>query len=152
MVHGLGSKEAENLLGGADGQSGLVVLPTPGQVHRSSQLLGKGLSGIKWDLVPHHVIGRPGQLMRQSGMGRHEVGLGRFLIVVSPGRFIVAASQFSGFGEGPGQIFIAVLFIPFPFGFLVTGPLTRYLPAIGYKVADLGKSFYRPGFQHDGQR
>jgi len=96
MVHGLGSKEAENLLGGAGYQSGLVVTPTPSQVHRSSQLLGKDLGGIKRHLVPHHEIGRPGQLMSQSCVGHHEVGLGRFLVVVSPGRFIVAASQFSG--------------------------------------------------------
>ena len=31
LVHGLGSKEAENLLGGADGQSIFVVLPNPPQ-------------------------------------------------------------------------------------------------------------------------
>jgi len=96
MVHGLGSKEAENLLGGAGYQLNLVVLPTPCQVHRSSQLLGKDLCGIKGHLIPHHEIGRPGQLMSQGRVGHHKVGLGRFLVVVSPGRFIVAASQFSG--------------------------------------------------------
>ncbi len=93
MVHGLGSKEAENLLGEAGYQSGLVVRPTPCQAHRSSQLLGEDLTRIKGQLIPHHEIGRPGQLMRQGSMGRHEVGLGCFFIVVSPDLGIETASQ-----------------------------------------------------------
>jgi hypothetical protein len=76
MVHGQGSKEAENLLGGADDQSILVVLPTPCRAHRSSQLLAKDLGRIEGYLIPHHEIGRPGQLMGQGRMSRHEVGLG----------------------------------------------------------------------------
>lgn len=76
MVHGQGSKEAENLLGGADDQSSLVVIPTPYQVHRSSQLLSKDPLRIKGYLIPHDEIGCPGQLMGQGGMSGHEVGLG----------------------------------------------------------------------------
>jgi hypothetical protein len=38
VAHGTGSKDVDNsiVLGGADYQSGLVVLPHPMQVHRSS--------------------------------------------------------------------------------------------------------------------
>jgi hypothetical protein len=38
MARGMGSKDADNAIkGGTDYQSGLVVLPTPSQVHRPSQ-------------------------------------------------------------------------------------------------------------------
>ena len=44
MAHGTGSKDTGNVItGGTDYQSGLMVLPTPSQVHRPSQPSGKAL-------------------------------------------------------------------------------------------------------------
>ena len=47
MAHGTGSKDADNVIkDGTDYQSGLMVLPTPCQVHRPSQLQAKHFSGM----------------------------------------------------------------------------------------------------------
>jgi hypothetical protein len=72
MVRDLDSKEAENLLGGAVGQSKLVVVPTPLQDHRSNHLLSKDPGRIKRHLVPHYEIGCSGQ----RRMSNHGIGLG----------------------------------------------------------------------------
>ena len=84
-------------------------------------------------------------------MGHHEVALARLPIVVSPGSFIIAPGTLSGFREGPGQVSVPVLLVPFSFSLSVAGPFAGDLPAIGGIIAYTGKAADGPGLQHDGQ-
>ena len=61
MAHDMGSKEIRKpLMGGTASQSSLVVLPTPLQVHRSTQLLCKELVWIEGHTILHDIVRCPG--------------------------------------------------------------------------------------------
>jgi hypothetical protein len=83
-----------NFLGGTGFQSDLMVIPTPTLVHRSSQLLCKKLLRIKSYAIFHHVVGRPGQFVRQGSLGHHELSLRCFSIVIGPRIRIIASRKF----------------------------------------------------------
>ena len=85
MAHGMGSEDTLNLCGWNGFQSELVVLPTPFQVHRSSQPLCKELLGIKRHAISHDEVGSPGQLMGEGAVGDHEVGSCCFPLVIGSG-------------------------------------------------------------------
>ena len=84
-------------------------------------------------------------------MGHHEVALSRLPSVVSPGLFIIAPGTLGSFREGPSQISVPVLLVPFPFSLPVAGPFAGHLSAIGSIIAHPGKTADGPGLQHDGQ-
>ncbi len=56
-------------------------------------------------------------------MRDHEVALSQFAVVIGPGLVVEASGKFGRLREGPGEILVAVLLVPFSFGFAVTGPL-----------------------------
>lgn len=57
-------------------------------------------------------------------MGYHEVSLSRLPIIMRLGMFIIAPDTLSGFREGPSQVSVPVLLVPFPFSLPVARPFT----------------------------
>ena len=129
MVHGMGGKEAK--ITGRDGcQSNLVVLPTPLLVHRPGQLLGKKPAMVEFHVVPHYIICRPRQLVRECAVSYHPICFTGLAIIIGPDCFIVPTSKFRSLGKSPSQIFVAVFAVSFPFFHIVAFPDGRYLAAV----------------------
>ena len=101
LVHGMGSKKLK-ITGWNGYQSGLMVLPTPLMVHRSSQILSKEFLRIKLHLVSHHLVCRPSQFVCQSTVCHHEVFLGGFAIIKCSCILIITPSKFCCFRKSPG--------------------------------------------------
>ena len=65
-------------------------------------------------VLAHHVPGRLGQLAGQR-LGRHDpVDLRLFPVVELPAGGVMALGEVGGLDEGPGQIFVAALFVVLP--------------------------------------
>jgi hypothetical protein len=132
MAHGMGSKVPEtDFLGGTVFQSDLVVIPTPLLVHRSSQPLCKKLLRIKSYAILHYMVCRTGQFVSQGSMSYHKLALRRLSIIIRPRVRIVTPCQLGSLRKGPGQILVAIFFVPVPFLLPVTCPATRDLSTIG---------------------
>ena len=85
-------------------------------------------------------------------MRGHEVGLLHLAIVVCPGLCVAPPGVLSCLGIGPCKVLVAAFLVSFALHLIIAEPFARYLPAVGYVVADLGESTDRTGLQQDGER
>ena len=95
-----------------------MVSPTPFRIHRLIRnryqaLCRKQPFVVKRDAVPHDVVTGPGQLVRQGLPRHHGFPLGRLSLVEFPGAWIVPYREIGRFDEGPGEILVAALGVPF---------------------------------------
>ncbi len=102
-------------------------------------------------MVPQDIKSRPRQFMRQGIVGqRHTFLLPQFALVKFPTGSMMDARFLGGLRKGPSEVAVPIFLIAMAFHFLVAGPLTVYLAAIGGLVADGGKTIDRSCFQQDG--
>jgi len=111
MARGMGGEDTLNPCGWNGFQSELVVVPTPFQLHRSSQPLCKEFLRIKRHPISHDVVGSPGQFMGESAVGDHEVGSCCFPLVIGSGIRVITPGKFGSLREGPCEILVAVFLI-----------------------------------------
>ena len=151
MVHGSGGSKPKSLGGPAANQIWRLCQPL-NWFTAPAKLLRKKFIWIVIHLVSNNKICRPTKFVRQGAVCHHKVGTGSLPVIERPGVLIIPAEHLGRLGESPGQIFIEAQDSDFPDTVSVARPDGRHLAAIGGKIADLGKTAYIAGFQHNCQR
>ncbi len=95
---------------------------------------------MKNHIIPYDVVRRPRQLVGKGIVRSHEISLLHLAIVVRPGLRIAASGALGCLGISPREILVAALLVSLALYPVVVEPFARYLPAIGYIVADLSES------------
>src|SRR5262250_2784880 len=104
-------------------------------------LLGKGLSDIKRNLIFHNVVTRPTELVRHRFDGHNRMALGFLFLIEAFDPRIKADRKVGGLHKSPGQILVAIFGVAASFTFAVADFLTPHTPTVRRVIADTGKSF-----------
>lgn len=110
--------------GGADGQSGLVVISQPPcQLTRSAKPItrsSKSSCHIERYLVPQHIVAGARQLMRHRLARYYRIRLSAFALIEPLHRRVITNRKIRRLHKCPGQILVAVLGVPLPLAFAIT--------------------------------
>ncbi len=60
-------------------------------------------------LIPHHVVGRPGQLMAQCLYSDDPVRFGHLLLLVGPYRLVEPPGKLRSLDVSPGEVLVPIL-------------------------------------------
>src|SRR5512135_1776972 len=105
--------------------------------------------GIVIHLVPHHIVGRPGQLMAHCLYGDDPVCLGHLLLIVVPYRLVEPPGKLCSLDVSPREVLVPVLPVAVADDLAGRGPDAFDTAAVRGVVTHGGEATDIPHLEHD---